>query len=508
MKTMLFRAKKELSRKGAKTQMRRCGNNAGPRPKARVFLASFLCGFAPLREKSLRQTLNMAAFVMLIPASSAIAQTTNSSPVVGASGNPSPPQTSSLTKYVDPKIGTTADEAVAYALAHNGELLAARKEIEAGRALVRQASLRANPSLERNGAKQANGPDYTTMATGALPLELGGRRTARITVAERELELREKMVADRERLLAAEVRAKFGAALAEILKLGFAEELLTTSQRGYRLVQARVDEGRTPPLEQNIVLVEVNRLRSMRETNEGRVEVALFELRNVIGMQPEEPLRLRGDFDRLIEPLTPISVATERALRDRPDLELARVAERLAAAKIAQARAEGRPDASLTAGYQRMNSSFPVSGINANGQLQPVQDVFHFLTFGLTLNLPVRNTNQGTIEARVADAEAAKQRRTFAELTVRREVAVAYARYQHAARATEIYRVGVREQANTNLDVVRQTYELGSKTLLDYIAEQRRYIELENGYIDALLETYVALVDVARASASPELMRR
>ena len=66
----------------------------------------------------------------------------------------------------------------------------------------------------------------------------------------------------------------------------------------------------------------------------------------------------------------------------------------------------------------------------------------------------------------------------------------------------EIYRVGVREQANTNLDVVRQTYELGSKTLLDYIAEQRRYIELENGYIDALLETYVALVDVARASRS------
>lgn len=402
----------------------------------------------------------------------------------------------------------TADEAVTYALEHNGELLAARKEIEAGRALVRQAALRANPSLEINGAKQANGPDYTTMVTGMLPLELGGRRTARITVAERELELREKMVADRERLLAAEVRAKFGAALAEILKLGFAEELLTTSQRGYRLVQARVDEGRTPPLEQNIVLVEVNRLRSIRETDEGRVEVALLDLRNVIGMTPEEPLRLRGDFDKLIEPVTSISEATERALRERPDLELARAAERLAAAKIAQARAEGRPDASLTAGYQRMNSSFPVSGVNDAGQLRPVQGVFDFVTFGVTLNLPVRNKNQGAIEAAAYDAEAAKQRRAFAELTVRREVATAYARYEHAARAMEIYRVGVREQANTNLDVVRQTYELGSKTLLDYIAEQRRYIELENGYIDALLETFLARVDIARASASPELMRK
>ena len=68
--------------------------------------------------------------------------------------------TSALLKYLDPEIGTTADEAVAYALAHNGELLAARTEIEAGRALVRQAGLRANPSLDINGAKQANGPDY------------------------------------------------------------------------------------------------------------------------------------------------------------------------------------------------------------------------------------------------------------------------------------------------------------------------------------------------------------
>src|SRR5205814_3413296 len=45
---------------------------------------------------------------------------------------------------------------------------------------------------------------------------------------------------------------------------------------------------------------------------------------------------------------------------------------------------------------------------------------------------------------------------------------------ERAARAMEIFRVGVREPARANLDVVRQTYELGSKTLLDYIAEQRQ----------------------------------
>ena len=122
-----------------------------------------------------------------------------------------------------------------------------------------------------------------------LPLELGGRRVARIAVAKRELEMREQVLTDRERMLASEVRAKFGEALAEVLKLGFTEELLAASRRGYKLVVARVVEGRTAPLEQNMVLVEVNRLRSMRETSEGKVQVAMLELRNLMGMNPEAP---------------------------------------------------------------------------------------------------------------------------------------------------------------------------------------------------------------------------
>jgi outer membrane protein, heavy metal efflux system len=137
-----------------------------------------------------------------------------------------------------------------------------------------------------------------------------------------------------------------------------------------------------------------------------------------------------------------------------------------------------------------------------------VQDIFHFLKFGISLDLPVRNKNQGAIEAAVADSAAARSRREFAELTVRREVASAYAQYDRAVRAEEIFRLGVRDPAKSNLDVVKQTYELGSKNLLDFIAEQRRFIELENDFIDAQLAVYNARVEVGRATASPELIKR
>lgn len=415
---------------------------------------------------------------------------------------------SSLSRYYDPSTGLSSDDAVVYALAHNGELAAFRSEVEAARALVEQASLRPNPQLEIERKEQINGADNDTMVGAMLPLELGGRRSARVLVAQRELELKESLLADRERLLAAEVRAKFGEALGELLKLGFTEDLLLTTDQGYRLVAARVTEGRTAPLEQNMVLVEVNRIRSMREINQGEVEVAMLELRNLMGMRPEEPLRLRGDLDRLIEPVPSVAAAKDIALRERPDLRAARALEALAEARISQARSEGRLDASLTGRYELMNFGFPQQAFNSNGQLVPIQGKFHSLVVGVTLDLPVRNRNQGAVAAAVAENAAATQRREFAELTVQREVTSALARYQSAARAAEIYRVGVQEQSNANLDVVRQTYELGSKTLLDVIAEQRRFIETQTGYIEALVNTYQARVEIERATASPTLIKR
>ena len=418
------------------------------------------------------------------------------------------PPISSLAKYSDPQTGVTVDQAVTYALDHNGELLAARKEIDAASALVKQAALRANPKLDASLAKTITGKDNTITVNGMLPLELGGRRPARIRVAERELEMRRQDVANRERMLAADVRAKFGEALAAILKLGFDEDQIATSQRGYNLVAARVTEGGTAPLEQNMVLVELNRLRSMRETAEGKAQIEMLELRNLIGMTPDEPLRLRGDFNDVIAPLPPLADATERAITARPDLKLAKAAESFAEARIEQARSEGKLDASLIAGYQRMDFGFPLNGVNDAGQFRPIQGTFHYFTFGVSLDLPVRNKNHGAMEAALAESEAAKRRREFLELTVRREVASAYAHYNSTARAAEIFRVGVKDQANANLDVVRQTYELGSKTLIDYLGEQRRFIDLQNEYIDALLDTYKSRVEVERATASSTATRQ
>jgi len=72
----------------------------------------------------------------------------------------------------------------------------------------------------------------------------------------------------------------------------------------------------------------------------------------------------------------------------------------------------------------------------------------------------------------------------------------------------EIFRVGVRGQASANLDVVRQTYELGSRNLIEYLIDARRYIEIENEFIDMQLAVYQANVEMLRATNSPELIKK
>ena len=84
---------------------------------------------------------------------------------------------------------------------------------------------------------------------------------------------------------------------------------------------------------------------------EGKLEVLMFELRNLIGMKPEEPLRLRGDFSKLIDQL-PASCGCHRtrAARTAPTSRLFMPAENFAIARIEQARSAGRLDASVSGG--------------------------------------------------------------------------------------------------------------------------------------------------------------
>jgi cobalt-zinc-cadmium efflux system outer membrane protein len=392
----------------------------------------------------------------------------------------------------------SVDELVARALADNPDLKATRTAIAAARGRVRQAALRPNPMLEVGGSKNVTAADNMEMIGLVWPLDLGGRKDARVGVATQELSISEAMVGDQERRLVAEVRMRAGEVLAAARDLRVTDELIAATRQLQTLIARRVAEGRAPALDAQLVLVEVMRLEAQRAGQAGRLDGLRFQLMPLIGQPPAAPPDIS---DRLEEPLAipDHREAQERALKGRPDLRMATFATELARARVEKERAEGRYDLGLFGQYQRQSMGFDLSGINSAGQLQPIMDVFHYLTFGVSITLPVRNRNQGNIAAAQAELEGARQRRDAAELLVRQEVESAYTLYDGARRAETIYATQVLETARRNLDVIRQSYALGRGTLLDVVVELRRVIDLEMGYTDVLKKRWDATVEVQRA---------
>jgi len=392
----------------------------------------------------------------------------------------------------------TVEELVARAIADSPELRAARAEIDAAIGRLRQAGLRPNPMLELGGQK-ALSPDNNLMIGLSVPLDLNGRKEGRVGLAERELEMKRAQVRDRERRLAADIRMKAGDLMAARRNLTVIDDLLRINHEAFRLVRERVRQGAAPTLEENLMLVEVNRLEASRPMLASRVEITALQLKALAGIAPEVPLSIRGELT-LTAAVPEAAEAAQHALATRPDLAVARNDVAMGAAKIRKEQAEGRWDATVNVGYQRQNFGFDLNGLTSSGATRPIQDVFHYFGAGVSIMLPVRNRNDGNIAAAEAEARAAERRLEFAELTVRHEISAAFAQHAAARRSLDIYERGVRNVATRNLDVVRQAYGLGRGSLLDVIAEQRRYIEVENGYTDILKQVYDAAVEIARAT--------
>jgi len=396
-----------------------------------------------------------------------------------------------------PASELTIEELVARALADNPDLRATRAEVDAAGGRLRQAGLRPNPELDLGGQK-ALSPDNNLTVTLRLPLDLNDRRGGRVAVAEQDLELKRKQLADRERRLRTDVRMKAGEMLAARRNLQTTDELLDVNRSALRVVGNRVREGAAPTIDENLQLVEVNRLDANRQLLSSRVEIATLQLKLLAGMAADAPLTVRGELTTS-PPTLERAEAVQRALASRPDLAAARADVAVARAMIRKEQAEGRWDASVNVGYMRQEFGFGLNGLTNSGQTRPIQDTFHYFGGGVTIMLPVLNRNQGNIAAAEAGARAAERRLEFTTLTTQQEVEAAFAQHEAARRSLEIYGRGVRDVARRNLDVVRQSYELGRGSLLDVIAEQRRFIDVETGYTDVLKQVYDAAVEVERA---------
>jgi cobalt-zinc-cadmium efflux system outer membrane protein len=387
------------------------------------------------------------------------------------------------------------------AIAREPALRAARADVDIARGARTQAGLHPNPSISAEWRDEPSGTDNQTMISLQWPLDLF-RRTGRTTVADREVAAAELGAADRERAIRADVRSRFGDVLDGIRRLTLIDELLDAIRRQRDLLGSRVDQGASPPLERDLVEVERQRLESERVRQLGRIESALFALKRSIGLEPAAPLTVRDTLEEIVEregrsipPVMDASVAHD----ERADVREAAARIAVAEAKVDRAERDGRIDVTLFGSYQRMDAGFPQFGIASGGSLERVRGVFHYVSGGAMLTIPLFNRNQGEVAAARAEQTRAMAAHEAARLSAQSEIAGARALDQRAHEAAQLYSAETRGLARQNLEVLSQSYVLGRVTVFDVLSEQRRFLEIELAYSDALRAAFDARTSLLQA---------
>jgi len=167
--------------------------------------------------------------------------------------------------------------------------------------------------------------------------------------------------------------------------------------------------------------------------------------------------------------------------------------EEVAQAGYRLAKTQSVPEVTAFTRYSVNQSTFDETPV---GLLTDRDKLF---TYGVTISLPFFNRNQGTkAEAQITIAQA-QRRREFIEAVIRTEVASAWRRYEAARTALLTFEQGVLARSAENVRAIRSAYQLGAFRVTDLLAEQRRLVDAQREYTEALTERYRARADLQAA---------
>jgi len=385
-------------------------------------------------------------------------------------------------------------QAVEFALRNNGELKALREEKgirEAGRI---KAGLFPNPVLEMDGTTgELTGSTFENTLSVGISQEFltAGKRGKRLKVAGQEVEGFDRQIDNSGRILIEEVKTTFYALLLAERKMDLANRSIALNNQLHDITKERFEAGDIPELEVNLARVEVARSEGRKTEAERDLYPAKARLLALMGLPSGESATFKGTlegnpFSKSLEELKQLAVAK------RPDLRKLEAEKAKADAEVDLARAEQIPNVTLGLGYQRENSAIDVSG-------EEIKSRDNLIGLKLSIPLPLFDRNQaGIMEARARKA-GAENRHLYALSVVERDVESAYAALTAADKSLMIYAKDIIPQLEENLKLVQEAYRIGEVGILTVIEEQKKFFEVNDGYLTAIYNRQTALVKLESA---------
>ncbi|MGX1022705.1 cobalt-zinc-cadmium efflux system outer membrane protein [Pseudomonas sp. Y3 TE3536] len=369
-------------------------------------------------------------------------------------------------------------EALSAAFAQNPELTAAGREIGIAEGERRQAGLIPNPELSWE-VEDTRSETRTTTVTLSQPLELGGKRGARIAVAGAGQTIAQLDLERQRNGLRADVVQAFHAALRAQTALELAQQSQALTERGLRVVQGRVTAGQSSPVEVTRAQVQLAQAQAQVRRAASQRSVAYQALARLTG----SPV---ARFDRLL--------ATDLSPGAAPAVEalLARV-EQTAEWRLAAAQVE-RSEASLGSEKAQRLPDLTVS----LGSQYSREDRERVNVVGLSMPLPLFDRNQGNVLVAARRADQARDLRNAVELRLRSETRSALSQWATAMQEVQAYDRTILPSAQQAVDTATRGFEMGKFAFLDVLDAQRTLIEARGLYLQALASATDARAQVER----------
>lgn len=379
----------------------------------------------------------------------------------------------------------TLDQAVALAQQRMPAAQSAAAGVRSADAGLDVARLRPNPVLNIEAENVLGSGPYAGFGGGektysmSLPVELGGKRDARIAVARAERDFAGiGAVAARAEITLRITLACTAAAAAE-RRLAVAQEELALAERGAHVAGERVDSGKASPIERQRAQVILTNAQVKRERMARAASTASKALARLLDVA--EPVMLAAPwFDEagMYTPATPAQAALLPVAA--ADAQVAAARARSAAARSARV-----PDLVVTAGTRRFGDSRDSAAV-----------------LGLSIPLPLFNSGSAELARSRAELDRAEAERS----AVARDAAQAFDDSQADVADTQAAAAAATgpalDAASEAARIARIGYAEGKFSQLDLIEAERSLAETRATAIDALAALHEARARLLRLQGS------
>ncbi|PIG07346.1 TolC family protein [Comamonas sp. 26] len=368
--------------------------------------------------------------------------------------------------------------ALALAMEHNPSLRAAAQAVAASEGAVLQSRARPNPELAYSQEDTRRETRSMTLQWNQ-PIEIGGKRAARMKAAEHGRELVQAELDAARAGLRADVRAAFAKVLAGQQRVQLHEKTLEIASNALDAAAKRVLAGKIAPLEETKARVAESSAQLALAQAQSGMRVARQQLALLWGAQPTSMGRAVGELGDL--PALPDSRSMLEKLEHSPQMLRAQKAVLQAKSVAELERAKRLPDPTVSLGMKRAQEV---------GRNQ--------LVVGISVPLPILDSNRGNQLQALRLADKAED-----ELLAMRQQL--NAQLQQQLELLQTSRAQAQQLAQQVLPAAESAYEVSAKgfalgkfSYLEVLDAQRTLADARSLYLEQLVATHQAAADITR----------